>query len=224
MDWKAVKEFLKPTRSKILIALIIPFVFNVTVNVVSAFYFTLIKATPISYPVPFHEFLTYTFIPFIFSIIFCYPLACSIVTLYACWKSKTLNREILFWASCSIIFFNPIVFSFLSIKIISSILEPCGVVVIGIIPNSPAESIGIIPGSRIYYINEKPVYNITSFGEIMKATKPGDSLLVKIMAPNKTVYERKVILTTPPEEFKTTGGFLGVNVTSFLFHYCKLSE
>jgi S1-C subfamily serine protease len=123
-----------------------------------------------------------------------------------------------------ITFFNPITFSFLSAKIILSKAEPCGVLIGNIIPNSPAEQIGIEPRSTILYINGKPIYNVISLGKVMEKTKPGDILRLKLVAPNGSRYERTVVLTTSPKQFDVKGGFLGIaNLTISIRPYCKFS-
>ncbi len=225
-----LKEFLAPTKLKIILAiLIVPFVFNLIIKLCSIEIITPI-APPLFISVFSYEFLIYIIIPFIFlQIPFCYPIACLIAILYYSLRKKQikrlLNKKDLFYITGLIIIFNPVSYFFLSYYIISSMAQPCGVSVSNIFIDSPAEKAGILPGSTIYYINEKPIYNPNSLQEILKNTKPGDKISLQIMLPNKKIHNIEIILSTPPEGLNVKGGFLGIsNITISLKPYCRISK
>ena len=225
-----LKEFLAPSKLKIILAiLIIPFVFNLIIELYSIEIINPI-APPLFISLFSYEFLIYILLPFIFlQIPFCYPIACLIAILYHSLRKKQIkglfNKKNLLYITGLIIIFNPVSYLFLSSYVISSIAQPCGVFVSNIIIDSPAEKAGILPGSTIYYINEKPIYNPISLQEILKNTKPEDKISLQIMLPNKKIYNTEIILSTPPEGLNIKGGFLGIsNITTSLKPYCKFSK
>ncbi len=88
----------------------------------------------------------------------------------------------------------------------------CGVKVVGLYKNYPAEKSGIKTGMIIYMINNTPTPNLYAFEKYMSKTKPGEVL--KIHVYYKGV--RKIIYVKLTKSPYSNSGFLGVEVYGYI--------
>ncbi len=88
----------------------------------------------------------------------------------------------------------------------------CGVKVVGLYKNYPAEKAGIKPGMIIYMINETYTPNLYAFQKYMSKTKPGEVLTLHVYYKGK----REVIKVRLVKSPYSNSGFLGVEVYGYV--------
>lgn len=214
MKWKAIKEFLKPNRIKILLTLTIPFIWFLVILILS-YLGDFIKqeiTTGIVVPNPL-QVLGLLFSSFVY-----YPFSCSLITLFDFFrkgKLKTLvkNRFLFGIIISGMLIFNPVSIAMASIFIYYSIsslapMQPCGVYVSGVWPDSAAEGL-LKEGDVIVEVNDQTVRNVTDFSRIIEGTKPNDEMRIQKLDGGFFMTH----LGSPPPNLNTMHGFLGINAS-----------
>ncbi len=89
--------------------------------------------------------------------------------------------------------------------------EPSGVLILDVVPGSPAAQSGLMPGDAIIAINGTPTMNIQGFLEYMADTRPGDVVEVSLLRDGGIVVVKLVLSKHPNGE----SGFMGVRVYNY---------
>jgi len=217
MQWK---EFLKPTIGKVSLSFLIAGLWRLI-----TYYLLSITRDPNAIVLTIKPALPIMILDFLFFVLLIYPLACSLYHLWPQYKKGNLlsalkEKKVLF----CIIFFNPytlniifIIFYFLFLNLYSSNLPytECGVYIVDIVPDAPAEKAGLHPGITILSVNGETIETISEFSNIIKSKKPGDKIVVSSYSNGSTINYGSniaIILGKNPLE-NIDYGFFGANVT-----------
>jgi len=199
MSWK---EFFRPTKWKIAVAILIPMTFALLGLSLFFVELELYKPVLVNGVVPIIPTASQNLPAFnlenIISIVagyllfaaVSYPFSCSLLAIWNRYKHqnpKQLKGAFLALTLIGIIFFNP-----LGARIISYFISyipyslyfnlayaPCGVTFSSLIPNTPAEKSGLIPHQIISNVNGIAIQNVTDFENFFANFKPGDNVTVR---------------------------------------------
>ncbi|NOQ37277.1 PDZ domain-containing protein [archaeon] len=216
MQWK---EFLKPTIVKVSLSFLIAGLCRLT------YYLLSITRDPNAIVLTIKPALPIMILDFLFFVLLMYPLACSLCHLWPQYKKGNLllalkEKKVLF----CIIFFNPYVlkivffiFYFLFINLYISQLPntECGVLLVGVFPDSPAEKAGLHSGITILSVNGETIETLSEFSNVIKSKKPGDEIIISSYSDGLTTNYGSnitIILGKNPSE-NIDYGFFGANVT-----------
>jgi membrane-associated protease RseP (regulator of RpoE activity) len=207
---------LRPTKTKLLIDLIISIVLLALFFLIPAFGFKdiLLKSSVSSGA-------GIILLNFAIMFVLYYPFVCGIM--FFCesrkrdkgkGKSPKLKKSGIITAIILILIFNPVSISFIYSGIMAFghnvINEPCGMKIMNFTENSPAEASGMQVGEIIIGIDSMNISDQDSFIHLLADKKSGDSITIKT--------ESKEYSVKMAENPNTHGAFLGVEVQQA---YCR---
>jgi hypothetical protein len=227
VKWQSLKEFFRPTKKKIILALALPYIwiliYFLPVNLIAY-----ALAYKISFPAVDFQISPILIILFdkLVESIFYYPVACALSFLLDS-SSRNITFHTLGVFVISILLFNPVTFNVLSFMltyayVMTQPLEQCGVYVINVIPKSPAERFGLTSGAIIIRVNNNTVYNVSDFMREIEKIKAGEEIRISYIKNSKE-YNTKILVES---NLAGNKAFLGINVTNafvrknFLEMYC----
>ncbi|MEK6967888.1 MAG: PDZ domain-containing protein [Nanoarchaeota archaeon] len=207
-------EFLKPNKTKIIIALILPIVFELLIFLFRIYINTLDKNAfaPLMPGInlnPSFIGIVIFLISRILISVYHYPLACFIATLIKGGMASITAKNVLLFVILLAIF-NPLtltiililpLFFFVMTKA-SSTGVPCGVLALSVDPDSPAQKAGFVSGDKIDYINDELIKSLDDFNNKINQFKPGDKLnwttmgVERVKATNSTRSYPRVVNKT----------------------------
>ncbi len=125
-----LKQFLKPDWRKIVIAILIPYIWFGLTLLAQQMYLSAQKTQGVLVlPVPTNIYLSIpiTILSFLIESIFYYPMACSILIIYTNYKNKQIdkiiqNRSLFISLILAILIFNPIVTRIILVLLIYSLI------------------------------------------------------------------------------------------------------
>jgi hypothetical protein len=210
-------EFLRPSKSKIILALLIPYIYS---GMVFLFGYVIAYITNSQVSFLFIPLPVLLIVSSLFESLITYPFTCGLITLFNKWRNKTLgglrkDRKGLFLVSISIIIFNPLSLRLilLAVILIPFLFQeyglPCGVLIADVFKGSPAERAGLQENEIILVIDDDNVRDFSRMVKILSEHKPGD--VVKVMTD---IGEYELELGLNPD---TGGPYMGANFTN---HYC----
>jgi len=210
-------EFLRPTRSKIILALLIPYIYSGMVFL-SGYITAYVTNSPVSLLIIPLPVLLVAFS--LFESLVTYPFTCGLIALFGKLRTKTLgdlarDGKGLLSVSLSVLIFNPLSLRLilLAVILISFPVQdyglPCGVLIAGVFKDSPAERAGLQESEIILVFDNDNTRDFSRLVKILSGHKPGD--VVKVMT-DKGEYELELGLN--PD---TGGPYIGANFTN---NYC----
>jgi|GEM_PF-1785302 len=210
-------EFLRPDKSKIILALLIPYIYSGMV-LLSGYLMSYVTNSPISLLIIPEPFILFAFS--LFESLVTYPFTCGLIALYRKLRTRNLGdlaRDMkgLLTVSISVIIFNPLSLRMilLSLILISYPLQeyglPCGVLIAGVFNDSPAELAGLQRDEIILAFENDNVRDISRLMELLSEHGPGE--IVRVLTDGG---EYDLELGLNPE---TGGPYMGANFTN---HYC----
>lgn len=209
-------EFLRPTKSKIILALLIPYIYLAIVVTREYIISTMTNSPASSLVVPASLFLI---AGSLLESVITYPFACSLVVLFNKARSKTLgdfksDRKGMLMVSLSILILNPLSLNLILAALILTSFSlqaglPCGVLVAGVYKDSPAEIAGLQENEIILAFDGENTRDHSRLLELLSRKKPGD--MVKVITDKG---EHELELGTNPD---TGGPYIGGIFTD---NYC----
>jgi len=139
-----------------------------------------------------------------------YPFASSLYHLWPQYKKgkllsaikekKILLGILIFNPSSLTIIGNILTFSLIYFSLSISPDIECGVYILNVFPNSPAERVGLQAGSSISAINGEIIETVSEFSNIIKNTKPGDKITVSYLKDSTFFSGLEITLGENPSE------------------------
>jgi hypothetical protein len=212
-----LSEFLGPTKSRIILALIVPYIYSAIV-ILSEYMTACASDSQVSLLALPAQYV-FLIAGALFESLITYPFACGLITLFGRARSKKLgdlrgDREGLLLVSLSILIFNPLSLRLILVALIlisfpSQAGLPCGVLVAGVYGGSPADLAGLRENEIILAFDSDNTRDPYRLLELLSGHEPGD--VVKVLT-ERGEYELE--LGVNPD---TGGPYLGINFTG---SYC----
>ena len=218
-----LREFLKPTKSKIILALALPFIYVLIVLIIGYIQDSAI-IFPINYPITI-------VIGVLFESLITYPFTCAIVELANGYRSKELNKlktdkKYLSLVLLSLILFNPVIIRLISVAVVFLTLPalsgfPCGVQIVEVFPDSPAEKAGLQDNDIILLFDDSPnARTINQLMQLLLKHEPGD--IVSVFT-NRGEYSM-ILGTNPDSGDPLIGASLANNICECGNGICEVGE
>ena len=213
-----VSEFLRPNKYKIILALLVPYIYAGIV-ILAGHAGNFISGSQISILIPLPVQYVSLVIYGLLESLVTYPFACALTIFFSRLRTKTLSelkkdRKGLLLASLSILIFNPLSLRLILLAVILIAFPvqaglPCGVLVVDVFEDSPAYLAGLQENEIILVFDNENIRDSSWLLRLLSGHKPGD--LVRI-ATNKGDHELELGIN--PE---TGGPFIGATFTN---NYC----
>lgn len=224
LKWKKeITDFFKPNKTKILLS------FLTTLIWFMIYHFLVMLTNP---NVTVLEILqTYFNISgifnFLFIVLWSYPFASALYHLWSWYKKGKLKSAIMKKkVLLCIIVFNPItltlitgvLYSYLIFSTISQLPDiECGIHILDVFPDSPAERAGLHSGLDIITVNGEIMETVSEFTDLIKNTKPGDKIFISDYLNGSTyttLHKNKIeIILEKYPSGNNNYGYIGVNLT-----------
>jgi len=180
VNWQAVEEFLKPNWKKIIL----------TFSIVLFWQLITWLSIPREYVALSWEVSVEGLIWNVLKLLYYYPFACLLVYLHTMMRERRLMKFLHTGKSMLLVFgmillINPfswwIIFSgFYEILGKLESLSFCGVL-IEVIPESPAEYVGMMSGQVIVKVDGNPISNVAQLRETLSRKKTGDFIEIRTL-------------------------------------------
>ncbi len=214
MDWK---EFLKPTKEKIVLS-----IFIILVWIGIGFLLNALRSDVLVITLPGigGSAALETFI-IIFGVcletLLIYPFASALYNLWHNRGKKISTRKTIF---CLLVF-NPlsiaIILNIIYFLFLTGFILPqytnCGIKILNVLPNSPAQQAGLHAGLLLASVNGQIVETESKFFEVLKNTKPGDKFFINSYL-NDSLYTKLegngLMITLGKHPSNASYGYLGI--------------
>jgi hypothetical protein len=213
-----LSEFLRPTKSRIILALVIPYIYSGIV-ILGGHIVAYATNSQVSLLVLSAQYL-FLIAGALFESLVTYPFACGLITLFSKARRRKLgdlrrDRKGILLVSLSILVFNPLSLRLILLAIILIAFPiqefglPCGVLVAGVYGGSPAGLAGLRENEIILSFDSDNTRDPYRLLELLSGHEPGD--IVKVLT-DRGEYELE--LGVNPD---TGGPYMGINLTG---SYC----
>lgn len=210
-------EFLRPTRSKIILALFIPYIYSGIVVLIGYIIAYMVNSPTSLLIIPLPVFLI---AGALFESLVTYPFTCGLITLFKKLRTKTLgklksDRKGILLISLSVLIFNPISLRLMLVAILLLSFPvqeyglPCGVLVADVFKDSPAELAGLQENEIILAFDNDNTRDSSRLLKLLSKHDPGD--VVQLLTDKG---EHELELGVNPD---TGGPYIGINFTD---NYC----
>ncbi len=92
-----------------------------------------------------------------------------------------------------------LIFGILIVLLLTTLFQPTGILIQGVVEDSPAFKAGLQPGDVIKAVYGKPTPNLEIFRGIMKGVKVGDPVILDVEFKNGTTSTLKIVTAPAPE-------------------------
>ncbi|RLG92343.1 MAG: hypothetical protein DRO36_01710 [Candidatus Hecatellales archaeon] len=107
-----------------------------------------------------------------------------------------------------------LVFGLIVIILLATLFPPSGVLIQGVVKDSPADRVGLQPGDVIKAVYGKPTPNLQVFREIMGSVRVGETVDLKVEFRNGTIATLNVKTVSAPEN--RSRAIIGIYPTDYI--------